>query len=88
MHNLTTMSELIIKYEKLNDLGKQELMDYLNYLVTKRSVKQTSAVKSADFLPLSINRQNNAELNNVSDDVTSNHEAHLSNWKTWTVPPW
>ncbi len=34
------MSELVLKYELLNDFGKQELLDFLNFLLTKRSRTQ------------------------------------------------
>jgi hypothetical protein len=83
------MSELILKYEKLNDFGKQELLDFLNYLLSKRSINQLPDDKELQFN----NEKNIGNLLHVLNDFTDkefadNVENQQVNWKNWNVQTW
>jgi hypothetical protein len=84
------MSELILKYERLNDFGKQELLDFLNYLLSKRSINhQSPDDKELQF----IKEKNIGNLLKLLNDFTDkefadNVENQQVNWKNWDVKTW
>ncbi len=83
------MNELILKYQLLNDLGKQEILDFLNYLLTKRGIAQPVLNSHNIALPEKSIGQLLALLGDFTDPGMADQiEAHQKNWKNWTVQTW
>jgi hypothetical protein len=82
------MSELILKYHLLNDLGKQELFDFLNFLLSKKNtsnqIEKTEMIypeKTIGSLLAVLGDYTNEELANDIEDAQKN-------WKNWTIETW
>lgn len=74
------MAELLLKYELLDPLGKQQLLDYLNFLLSKKKEKKT---KTAKF-DVKAYRENLLKVGVWSEeDIALIEEArqHFNSWK-------
>ncbi len=72
------MAELLLKYELLDPLGKQQLLEYLNLLLSTKAIK-----KQGPKFDVSAYRKNLLKISVWSDeDIALIEEArqHLNNW--------
>jgi len=76
--NLYNMGELLSKFELLDPTGKQELLDYLDFLIARRRKKQEKKFDYETYLQkiLTISTWSDEEMAPVE-------EAHqlISNWQ-------
>ena len=73
------MAELFLKYELLDPLGKQQLLEYLNLLLSTKMAK-----KEGPKFDVNVYRKNLLKVSVWSDeDVAVIEEArqHFNNWK-------
>jgi hypothetical protein len=80
------MNDLILKYSLLNDLGKQELTDFINFLLTKNHLKiETTNVETKSKTVGALL----ASLGNVVNaGFADNIEKHQQNWQNWQIKSW
>jgi hypothetical protein len=84
--NKNNMNDLILKYSLLNDLGKQELTDFINFLLTKNHLKvETTNVETKSKTVGALL----ASLGNVVNaGFADNIEKHQQNWQNWQIKSW
>jgi hypothetical protein len=80
------MNDLILKYSLLNDLGKQELTDFLNFLLTRNHLKAETIL--VEPKPKTVGALLGSLGNVVNIGFADNIEKQQQNWQNWQMERW
>lgn len=77
------MAELLLKYELLDPLGKQQLLEYLNLLLSTKATK-----KEVPKFDVKAYRENLLKVSVWSDEDISLIEEARQHFNNWKVKEW
>lgn len=77
------MAELLLKFERLDPLGKQQLLEFLNLLLTTRATK-----KGGPKFDVKTYRENLLKVSVWSNEDVATIEEARQHFNNWQVKEW
>ena len=71
------MTELLLKFNSLDSVSRKEVLDFLDFLLVKRTKKVKSEVEEYKNKILSVSQWSEADINEIQKDIQL-----FGQWKT------